>query len=389
MLTEAISNGAGTIELYLTVTEQIAITTVPFATRRMSYRLVRPGRIMVEAGRAFGQLQNHGMATFVLDQFVRQSNAHTREAVEAVRAGNAEKAFAAIDAGGGTIVEQPDAQTRLAVIARDFARLSPEDRDRTLVLDPTREGRQQLTDAIRAALIRDRQLGDDALVATVLEPCGLTRAEAGQATSYAPGQIVTFRKGGRGKPRPGIGYHVDQVDADRGSVRLIGPKDKAIDWQPARWGADQAEAFVEREEEFRSGDRVQFTRNNYRAKRLNGQVATVMAVDPQGASLWLATEDGERQMLDLRHLADRHIRPGWVRTIHSAQGATAERVIAHLEAFRANIVDAGAAYVAISRARSHAAIYTDSRSALTDALGIRDGAQIGAIDGHDAGIALG
>jgi ATP-dependent exoDNAse (exonuclease V) alpha subunit len=179
------------------------------------------------------------------------------------------------------------------------------------------------------------------------------------------------------------------VDADRGTVRLLGPKDKAIDWRPARWGADQAEAFTEVSQEFRTGDKVQFTRNNYRAKRLNGQVATVVAVDPHGSSLWVEQDDGARQMLDMAHLADRHVRPGWVRTIHSAQGATAERMIAHLEAFRANIVDAGAAYVAISRARSHAAIYTDSRAGLTDALGIRDGAQIGAIDGHDAGISLG
>ena len=169
------------------------------------------------------------MATFVLDEIVRQTNANTREAVEAMLAGNAEKAFAAIDAGGGAIVEQPDAQTRLAVIARDFARLSPEDRDRTLVLDPTRDGRAALTDAIRAAIIRDRQLCDEALIATVLELCGLTRAEAGQAASYQPGQIVTFRKGAKGQPRPGIGYRVEAVDADAGSVRLIGPKDKAID----------------------------------------------------------------------------------------------------------------------------------------------------------------
>ena len=46
-------------------------------------------------------------------------------------------------------------------------------------------------------------------------------------------------------------------------------------------------------------------------------------------------------------------------------------------------------YVAISRARSHAAIYTDSRAGLTGALGLRDGAQIGAIDGHNAGVGLG
>ena len=89
---------------------------------------------------------------------------------------------------------------------------------------------------------------------------------------------------------------------------------------------------------------------------------------------------GERQMLDLAHLADRHIRPGWVRTIHSAQGATAERVIAHLESFRTNTVDTRATYVAISCARSSAALYTDSRTDLLAALGARDGAQVGALD---------
>lgn len=56
-----------------------------------------------------------------------------------------------------------------------------------------------------------------------------------------------------------------------------------------------------------------------------------------------------------------------MRTIHSAQGATADRIMAHLESLHANTVDARAAYVAISRAR------------LADALGIRDGAAIAAI----------
>jgi len=62
-------------------------------------------------------------------------------------------------------------------------------------------------------------------------------------------------------------------------------------------------------------------------------------------------QDGQRQRLDLGKLADRHIRPGWVHTIHAAQGATADRVMAHMESFRTNTVDTRAAYVAISRAR--------------------------------------
>jgi ATP-dependent exoDNAse (exonuclease V) alpha subunit len=153
-----------------------------------------------------------------------------------------------------------------------------------------------------------------------------------------------------------------------------------VDWSPARWGGDQAEAFDEVAIELRTGDRVQVTRNNRRADRNNGDIATVQAIDPQGTSVLVEKLDGSQQMLDLSRLADRHLRHGWVRTIHASQGATAERVMAHLESFRANTVDAPATYVAISRARDHVALYTDSRAKLTEALGLRDGAQVGAID---------
>lgn len=94
----------------------------------------------------------------------------------------------------------------------------------------------------------------------------------------------------------------------------------------------------------------------------------------------VARDDGRREMLGMTHLADRHVRHGWVRTIHSAQGVTSDRALAHVESYSANVVDARAVYVAISRARKLATLYTDSRADLTDALGIRDGAQVGAID---------
>jgi hypothetical protein len=55
-------------------------------------------------------------------------------------------------------------------------------------------------------------------------------------------------------------------------------------------------------------------------------------------------------------------------------------VLANLESFRANTVDARSVYAAISRARNGAAAYTDSRANLTEGLGLRDGAQVGAID---------
>ena len=140
-----------------------------------------------------------------------------------------------------------------------------------------------------------------------------------------PGDVETFRRRSRRHGiATGVGYRVAEVDED--TVRLVGPKGKAVSWQPARWGSAQAEAFTEASQEFRAGDRVQFSRNNRREGRLNGMLATVTAIDPERGGITVAMPDGTTQALDLRRLADRHVRQGWVQTIHAAQGATAVSV---------------------------------------------------------------
>ena len=84
--------------------------------------------------------------------------------------------------------------------------------------------------------------------------------------------------------------------------------------------------------------------------------------------------------LNLNRLADRDIRHGWWRTIHSAKEATADRVIAHLKSVSAITVNAPAVYVARSRVKDAVAFYTDSRARLTEAVGLRDGVQLEAIN---------
>ncbi len=72
----------------------------------------------------------------------------------------------------------------------------------------------------------------------------------------------------------------------------------------------------------------------------------------------------------MTNVAVRPIRLGWVRTIHSAQGTTCKRVMAHLESFRSN-VDANIAV-------SSAIIYTDDRDRLASEG--RSSAKVSAID---------
>lgn len=101
----------------------------------------------------------------------------------------------------------------------------------------------------------------------------------------------------------------------------------------------------------RTGERIQFIRKNYAAKRLNGRTAEVLAINAEEGLVVVGMKGGKRQTLDMSNVADRHIRPAWVSTIYAAQGATCDRVMAHLESFRRN-VDANLAYVPCRGPRS-------------------------------------
>jgi len=334
----------------------------------------------VAAGRAFAQDREAGMQTDHVADIVHQSNAKTKCAVESLLAGDATTAFAALNEGGGEVISCADHHERRLRLARDFARLAPQERARTLILDPTREGRQALTDAIRTELVSDGTLGKRAIIVPMLESLGFTEAARAHAANYRPGNIIIFRKGGEdGTPRRNTGYRVEQVNAETGTLKLLDPGGKPMLWSPAASGSVEADIYTEIAQELRTGDRIQFTRNDYAAKRLNGRTAEVLAIDFDNAIVTVRLKGGKRQQLDMATVRDRHIRPAWVQTVHSAQGVTCERVMAHLESFRHN-VDASLAYVAVSRAKRYAAIYTDDSESLACAIDYRDGSKIAALD---------
>lgn len=171
------------------------------------------------------------------------------------------------------------------IVARDFARLSSRERTRTLVLDPTREGRQALTDAIRAELLRDGTLGERAMTVPVLESLGLTEAQRGRAASNRLGNIVLFRKYGEdGAPRRNTGYRIEAI------VRLIDPEGAPRTWFSGDGSGAEADAFAEIEQELHTGGRIQIARNNYAAQRL-----AALIEDRDGAQVGAIDETLARQ----------------------------------------------------------------------------------------------
>lgn len=333
----------------------------------------------VGAGAAFAQLQANGMSTATLTDIVRQTNPLTKEAVEASLAGDARKALDALDKGGGRIIENADPDKRLAQIANDYATLSPQEQRRTIVIDPSRAGRDALNAEIRTQLIAQGQLNGEITTMRTLESKGLTRAEARDARSYEVGDVVRFARDYNDKQiskREAV--TVISVDPAKNAVILETSQGQTIDWRPRQWGAAKSEAFTPSTIELMKGDRIEFTRNDRAQARENGARAEVQQIDHENRTAKIRLDSakagqGRVQTLNLDTSTEQHIRHGYVQTAHAAQGRTAERVMIHADSRATNLVDQKMVYVAVSRAKSSASVYTDDRAKLVSGIMERAG----------------
>lgn len=328
----------------------------------------------VEAGAAFAQLQTAGMETATLGEIVRQTNSATRDAVRASIEGDAKKAMEALDRGGGAIIEGAERAERFAAIAERYASLDRAGRARTLVIEPSREGRDALTADIRQALAQAGALKGPVVAVESLVNKGLTRAEARDPLSYDRGDVVRFTQDYADKGvRRGEAFRVEDVDAAKAAVALRSEDGREIDWRLRQWGAGKVQLFEAQRLELRAGDSIRFTRNDRAAGRVNGARAEVTAVDAEARTATVRGLGGRVQTLHLDAARDRHIAHGYVDTAFAAQGRTADHVIIHADSRATNLVDQKSFYVGISRAKQSATIFTNDRAKLVSAINERAG----------------
>lgn len=367
----------------------------------------------VEAGDAYSQLQDAGMTTAVLDSIVRQNDQGTREAVEHSIEGDARSALNAIEYNGEVIeigpvsgkdsdqsdqdsentaehesspddpsgeqqdeedqgrTQQQAEQDRREQMANEYLALTPEQRDQTLLIEPSREGRAAINEKLRESLKEEGTLqGDDAKV-TSLERADLTNTQKQDNSAYDVGQTIRFTKE---RKRDGIEKGDYQVTGREDDGRLSIENKETGDQHAldmSKVSPKNTRVYESRDIGLAEGDKIQITENDKERDLQNGDKATVTDVDSENETARIQMNNGRELDIDLND--EQNMRHDYATTVHGSQGATSDRVIAHLESWRENLVDQKSTYVALSRAKESVSVITDDRESLIDNIQERTG----------------
>ncbi|MPS71348.1 MAG: conjugative relaxase [Novosphingobium sp.] len=375
---------------HLWIVDEASLVSARDAAKLLALAEVRSARVLlvgdraqlgsVEAGAAFAQLQDAGMETAKLTQILRQTNANARASVEASLEGDARKALEALDAGGGKVIEVANREDRFQKMARDYAAMPAEQRKQTLVIEPSRAGRDELTRRIREELVERGQLGSEALIATRLVRSDMTRAEAKDAANYAVGDVVQFAKdyGDKGVSRHEA-YAVVGIDRGKSAIRLADTRGREIDWRLRQWGSSSVSVFTVEEIKLRRGDQIQFTRNDRALSRVNGRQSEVVAIDAHAKTVHVRSARGKVEKLDFSQPHGQHIAHNYVATAFAAQGRTAGQVLVNADSSAIHLLDQKSFYVGLSRAKMATTVYTNDRKVLIAAMSERSGVRQAAL----------
>ncbi len=189
----------------------------------------------------------------------------------------------------------------------------------------------------------------------------ITGADRQWAEQYQPGDMVRYTKGSKAVGiEPGEYARVERTNEKENLVTVKRENGERVSYDPRRLHG--VTLYRETEREFAKGDRVQFTAPNREQHIANRELGTIEKIDARG-NLQVRLDSGRAVTFNIRE--NRHLDHGYAVTSHSSQGQTADRVLIHVDTEQAGekLVNRRLAYVAMSRGRYDAQIYTERQDA--------------------------
>ncbi len=318
----------------------------------------------VEAGRIFEELQKAGMKTAQLNKVVRQKDEDLKRAVILMANGRIADGVEALYQQG-RVHEVTHRADRFAALATAYV-ASPEN---TLVVSPDNKSRQEINSAIRDKVKSQGGLTGEQTF-QVLVRKDIHAEDRRYVHSYRPGDSLRFHTN-----LPSLGIRSGQL----GTVIEATPERNILsikvgEGQSKRYIAydpnsrSNVSVFETQERAIAIGDRIQFTTPWKEKGVASRETAAVEQLEKNG-NIAVRLQNGRRVAWNLKDY--NHVDHAYTMTSHSSQGMTVDRVLIHVDTTDSRVrglVDKTLSYVATSRARYDAQIFTDDANQLGRAL---------------------
>lgn len=319
----------------------------------------------VEAGKPFARIQREELTTGAKVETIRRQIKETdRETVKNLSEGKIIEAVEAMRQRG-QVVEVKDLAKRHNAIVEAFT----SEPEKSLVVAPRNADRQEINSKIHTALKDAGKIGKEETEIKILRPRSeLSGTEREFAAAYREGDVISYTRGSaENKIKAKSLAKVVKTDREQNLVTVeikeaqSGTEAREITYNPKRLRG--VSVWTEEKIKVSTGDRLQLRApfEERQTKIANGTMLEVGKITPE--AITLATDKGKAVKLDIErpHAIDY----GYAVTSHSSQGKTIDRVLIHAETTESKqILNERMAYVAVSRARNEALIFTDDAQKL-------------------------
>jgi len=315
----------------------------------------------VEAGSPFEQFQKHGMETAKLNKIVRQRDPRLRQVVKKLSVSQVREAIESLHRQG-RIVEVAADERRLLAIADTYCK-SPQN---SLVISPANKERGLLNALIHRQLQHDGKVSRaDHQMTVYVNRQDMTGTERTFASAYvADEDIVRYNRVSNVHGfKVGDYARVTATNHERNEITVETKDGREVTYNPTRLSG--VNVYQERERNFSEGDRIQFRAPFAEHRVANGELGTITQIKDE--EFIVALDSGREIGFETEKF--RHIDHGYAVTSYSSQGQTVDRVLVNADANESDLLlNQRMGYVAVSRAREEAFIFTNSTDQLKAAL---------------------
>jgi conjugative relaxase-like TrwC/TraI family protein len=273
----------------------------------------------IEASRVFSLMLGTSNNVVNMNINTRLKTPESLEIMQLIYASNLnpkllDKAF---DALSQNIVEIPDKQERLQVMANYYTSTTDIKRSEVLPMMPENKDRVIFNGLVRDNFKKDGVLTGAEITTNVMVAKDLTTAEKMHTLSFDIGDFVRFNSN---IDRLGIktGSYYQVVESKNEQLILNNDAGDKTSWNPYRHSKTNVEVYRQESRGVMSGDSIRWRRNFEDRGIVNSEIAKVLTVNDSKLCVELA--NGKTLTVDTRDRFNQHFDHAYGSTVHVAQG---------------------------------------------------------------------